>query len=136
MKISVVFFIYYSKMATNMIRAIDRKHDYVRMDRLFNKIVTMIEKCDSKKIDGVEAYVYNWIDFMTVAEGYDRLFKWYNTALAYITGAYGYHKRFLDSLNFKIGVIDDMLEDKKEELLKSKSTVGFTKSKTNKIKAQ
>ena len=111
-----------------MLRAIDRRHDYVRMNILFDKVMKIITNCNRKQFESAEAYANAWVDYMAAVEGYNVLHKWYNRVLAWLTGATGYHIRFLESLNFKIEVIGDMLKDRDEELANTPSKIGFSRS--------
>lgn len=112
-----------------MLRAIDRKHDYVRLNLLYDKVMSAIINCDRKKFESAEAYANAWVDYMAAIEGYNELHKWYNRVLAWLTGATGYHLRFLESLNFKIETIGEALKDKDEELANMPSKIGFSINK-------
>ena len=106
-------------------KAISGEHDYNFIYEMYNKIKKAIETSKPKQADSIVSYTQNWIRYIRYKEDFYYLEKFPWTLVSRISGSYRKHSDYINTVSIMIDDLDQRLDDKLNESLKS--NVGFIK---------
>lgn len=106
-------------------RTISRKHDYVLMHKEYEKTHTIMENASRKTWESAKAMGEAWCIKTGFHEGFDFLGLWPWRWISTLTGSRRYHQNFLDSYNFWVDELQQIVDEKDEKYQDGQSKIGF-----------
>ena len=114
-----------STFVSHFKQVVSKHHDYVRFHEEYDKVYSALTNANRKTWDAAKQYADNW----AIATGYREglhflgLFPW--LWIATLSGRRKYHQNFLDSFNFWIEQLQEIVDEKDEKYQDGTSTIGF-----------
>lgn len=120
-----IYYIYMKNFINKFKRAISKEHDYVKFHSEYDKVFSALSKAKRGTWEAAKQYADNWAILTGHREGlhFLGLFPW--LFIATITGRRKYHQNFLESFNFWIGQLQQIVDEKDEKYQDGQSKIGF-----------